>query len=78
MIKKNILQPTFYNDFSCSGGDCKLNCCDYYWDIAIDKKTYKKYKNIKQPKEMVEKFSKYTKRNKNSTKDSNYAMIVQS
>lgn len=72
-----FLQPTYYKEFSCSGGDCKLNCCNYNWIITIDKETYQKYRSIKAPKEFAEKLNKYVKRNRNAKDSRNYARIIQ-
>ncbi len=74
--KEPCLQPTFYKDFKCSGGDCKLNCCKYDWNIFVDKATYKKYKSIKEPKELVEKINKCIKRTKSFENNFNYSKII--
>ena len=39
-------QPEYVNKFKCDGQVCKAHCCKY-WNIDIDKKTYKKYRSIK-------------------------------
>lgn len=48
--KYSVLRPTYFKDFKCIGGDCKINCCSYGWSIVLDKNTYLKYKTIKEPK----------------------------
>jgi len=37
-----IYQPKYYKNFSCTGNECRNNCC-HHWRIDIDKKTYDKY-----------------------------------
>nr|WP_317356888.1 flagellin lysine-N-methylase [uncultured Tyzzerella sp.] len=75
--KYTFLQPTYYKDFQCSGSNCNLNCCNYNWNITIDKDTYLKYRNVKEPKDFLEKLNKYVKRNRNSKGKLDYAKLVQ-
>lgn len=75
--KYTFIQPTYYNDFNCSSDKCNINCCNYGWNITIDKKTYKKYRAVAEPKEFVDKLNKYVKRNRNSKSDLDYARIIQ-
>ena len=39
-------QPEYMNEFKCDGQSCHGHCCKY-WNIDIDKNTYKKYASIK-------------------------------
>lgn len=75
--KYKFLQPTYYKDFSCSGSECTLNCCNYHWNITVDKETYLKYKSIKEPKEFAENLQKYIKRNRKTKHKSAYGKLVQ-
>ena len=34
-----VLQPTFYDKFSCTGPACPSNCC-HSWNISVDKASY--------------------------------------
>lgn len=45
MIKKNIIVPSYLNEFKCIGGDCEDTCC-CGWKVLIDEATYKKYKKV--------------------------------
>lgn len=72
-----FLQPTYFKDFKCSGGNCKLNCCNYNWHITVDKDTYLKYRAVKTPKEFAEKLNKYIKRNRRSKGKFDYAKLIQ-
>ena len=37
-----VYQPEYYKNFSCTGSECKNNCC-HHWKINIDENTYDKY-----------------------------------
>lgn len=39
----------FYNQFKCVGASCPETCCQGYWDIIIDDKTYKMYEAYEEP-----------------------------
>ena len=43
IMKDIVLQPTFYDKFSCLGSDCKNNCCTD-WTIYFTKD---EFRNIK-------------------------------
>jgi len=45
MKEVKVYQPKYYKKFSCTGSECKNNCC-HHWRIAIDKVTYEKYINL--------------------------------
>jgi len=38
-------QPQYYEKFTCTGTECKNNCC-HHWGINIDKCAYDKYMNL--------------------------------
>ena len=40
-----VYQPKYYKSFSCTGSQCKNNCC-HDWQIEIDKITYDKYMSL--------------------------------
>lgn len=69
-----FLQPSYFDKFRCSGGDCSLNCCDYNWRIDIDKDTYVKYKKVKR-RELGNKLNKHIKKNNRSTNKLNFATL---
>lgn len=41
-----VLKPSYYDRFSCVGGECVDNCCQG-WNIELDKQTYSRYKKVK-------------------------------
>ncbi len=41
-----ILQPSFYKDFSCIGPACTDNCC-HTWRIDVDKEHYLMYRKVR-------------------------------
>jgi len=43
MDKVKSYQPQYYKNFTCTGSECKYNCCRFGWRIDIDKSTYDKY-----------------------------------
>ncbi len=46
-----IIQPTYYDTFSCTAADCPYNCCKE-WKIAVDADTKKQWKAMRCPEEM--------------------------
>ena len=56
-------QPEYVNKFKCDGQACKAHCCKY-WNIDIDKKTYKKYNSIKPKSKAAEIINKIKKDDK--------------
>ncbi|WP_139297928.1 flagellin lysine-N-methylase [Oribacterium sp. KHPX15] len=52
-MSKDIIEPEYYKDFRCIGGDCSFTCCKE-WKIAVDPDTKKKWKSIKTPEGMKE------------------------
>ena len=41
-------KPSYFEEFSCIGGDCEDTCCAG-WYLPVDETTYKKYKKVKDP-----------------------------
>lgn len=44
-MKKQVLQPTYFEKFSCIGADCEDTCCAG-WKVAVDKKSFHKYRKV--------------------------------
>ena len=42
----NIVEPAFYREFSCIGGDCPDSCCQS-WGVSINKGAFKRLKKHK-------------------------------
>ena len=40
MLIDKDLRPTYYDDFHCLAGDCRLSCCKGSWSISFNKKDY--------------------------------------
>lgn len=72
-----FLQPTYYKDFKCSGDKCSLNCCNYNWQIDVDKDSYKKYQAFNEDKETKELLKKHIKKNRHNKGSHDYAKLVQ-
>lgn len=41
-----LYAPDIFTDFTCSGSDCRDNCCTIGWDIEIDDKTLAFYRSL--------------------------------
>lgn len=50
-MKLNIIEPNYFKDFHCIGGECRNNCC-HGWGIYLSKKEYINTKNAKKSKEL--------------------------
>lgn len=50
-MKLNIIEPNYFKDFHCIGGECRNNCC-HDWGIYLTKKEYINTKNAKKSKEL--------------------------
>lgn len=50
----NIIEPNYFKDFRCIGGECRNNCCSCNWKIEFTKKDYLNAKNAKKSKELQE------------------------
>lgn len=69
-----ILQPTFYREFSCIGPACKDNCC-HTWRIDVDKEHYLLYRNQRDP-EFRKICAVALRKKKKDATDQNYALMV--
>ncbi|MCR4642009.1 MAG: flagellin lysine-N-methylase [Lachnospiraceae bacterium] len=43
------LKMSCYDNFRCVGGECPLTCCEFSWNIDIDKETEKYYRSVEGP-----------------------------
>ena len=43
--RKPIIEPDFYKDFHCIGGQCSFTCCKE-WKIAVDQETKKRWRKL--------------------------------
>ena len=50
---KPIIEPDFYNDFHCIGGQCSFTCCKE-WKIAVDPETKKRWRKMDVPETVLE------------------------
>lgn len=50
----NIIEPNYFKDFHCIGGECRNTCCSGSWKISFNKKDYLTVKNAKKSKELQE------------------------
>ena len=76
-MKKNeiqILEPSFFKDFSCIGPACSDNCC-HSWELAIDKAHYLQYKSERNP-EFKELCNHYIKRCYNGSSPERFAILA--
>ena len=75
-VKRQVLQPSYYDKFSCIGGACENSCCARNWNITVDKKTYLKYKSF-EDKELQSKLTQHLRRIRGEgASDNNYAQIT--
>lgn len=44
-MKKQVLQPTYFEKFSCIGPVCEDTCCSG-WKVSVDKRTFQKYRKV--------------------------------
>lgn len=71
-MKFTTLKPSYFDDFRCSGGDCKNTCCQG-WSITMNKKDYLNAMRAKKSPELQELLEKTYKRDKKSLSASTYA-----
>lgn len=69
----NIIEPNYFKDFHCIGGECKQNCCSCNWNITFNKKDYLTVKNAKKSKELQEICTHALRRIKKSDNPNIYA-----
>lgn len=50
---KPMIEPEFYNDFHCIGGQCSFTCCKE-WKIAVDPETKKRWRKMDVPETVLE------------------------
>lgn len=50
---KPMIEPDFYNDFHCIGGQCSFTCCKE-WKIAVDPETKKRWRKLSVPETVLE------------------------
>ena len=51
--RKPIIEPDFYGDFHCIGGQCSFTCCKE-WKIAVDPETKKRWRKLSVPETVLE------------------------
>lgn len=76
-MKKNeiqILEPSFFKDFSCIGPACSDNCC-HSWELTIDKAHYLQYKSERNP-EFKELCGRYIKRCHHDSSPERFAILA--
>lgn len=69
----NIIEPNYFKDFHCIGGECKNNCCSCNWNITFNKRDYLAVKNAKKSKELQELCTHAFRRIKKSDNPNIYA-----
>ncbi len=74
--KKIILQPEYVKSFVCDGAICEDNCCQGYWNIFVDEKSYKKIKKVGNT-DLKKKIDKYIRRNRSNPTGASYGKIHQ-
>ncbi len=50
--RKPIIEPEFYKDFHCIGGQCSFTCCKE-WKIAVDPETKKRWRKLSVPETVL-------------------------
>jgi lysine-N-methylase len=71
--KRNVLVPSYMQQFSCIGTACEDTCC-VGWSVNIDQATYKKYSKVKEI-ELTPLLDKKVTRNRSNPSEVNYAKI---
>lgn len=51
--RKPVIEPDFYGDFHCIGGQCSFTCCKE-WKIAVDPETKKRWRKMDVPETVLE------------------------
>lgn len=69
-----IFKPSYYDNFSCLGADCKYTCCQG-WNIYLSKNEYTHIKNFKKTKEIELLCSKAFQRIKKNATQRKYATV---
>ena len=55
-MKGTVMRPSFYDAFSCVGGECRNNCCTVDWGILVTKEEFRKLRNMVKSEELQEVF----------------------
>lgn len=72
-LKREVLFPEYYGDFSCIGPACEDTCCAG-WKVNVDKGTFQRYRNIKKS-ELKEELKRNVTRERSNPSDYNYGKI---
>lgn len=51
--RRPVIEPDFYGDFHCIGGQCSFTCCKE-WKIAVDHETKKRWRKMDVPETVLE------------------------
>lgn len=51
--RRPVIEPDFYGDFHCIGGQCSFTCCKE-WKIAVDHETKKRWRKMDVPSTVLE------------------------
>lgn len=51
--RKSVIEPEFYGEFHCIGGQCSFTCCKE-WKIAVDHETKKRWRKMDVPETVLE------------------------
>ena len=51
--RKPVIEPDFYGNFRCIGGQCSFTCCKE-WKIAVDHETKKRWRKLSVPEAVLE------------------------
>ena len=51
--RKPVIEPDFYGDFHCIGGQCSFTCCKE-WKIPVDHETKKRWRKMDVPETVLE------------------------
>lgn len=70
-----ILQPAYYQNFSCLGGECKYTCCQE-WNIKISRAEYNKIRGVRASEEINGIIENAFKRNRVNGSDDFYAFMA--
>ncbi|MFF5993793.1 flagellin lysine-N-methylase [Lysinibacillus sp. KU-BSD001] len=72
-MKKQVLQPTYFEKFSCIGPACEDTCCAG-WKVSVDKRTFQKYRKVTSGA-IAKNLRTNVTRERANPSDSNYAKI---
>ncbi|MFJ8514651.1 flagellin lysine-N-methylase [Lysinibacillus xylanilyticus] len=72
-MKREVLFPEYYKNFSCIGAACEDTCCAG-WLVTVDKATFQKYRNIRKS-ELKEELKRNVTRERSNPSDRDYGKI---